>query len=127
MQGDKKLGSVCSGGRYDNLTEYYCDRKMPGVGISIGLSRLFFQLIDNNIISAEKESSFDVLVISMNDDYKMCAKVASILRNENINVQVNLENGEDEIKNNKVTLKDMQIGNQCTITIEEAIEIIHKI
>ena len=51
----RNLGSVCSGGRYDNLTEYYSTRKMPGVGISIGLSRLFFQLTDNNIISIEKQ------------------------------------------------------------------------
>mgnify|MGYP000112846556 FL=1 len=46
------LGSVCSGGRYDNLAEYYTEKKLPGVGISIGLSRLFFQLTYNNIIKA---------------------------------------------------------------------------
>lgn len=138
----KKLGSVCSGGRYDNLTEYYTDRKMPGVGISIGLSRLFFQLIDNNIISAEGETISDVLVISMTDDYTMCAETASKLRQSDIKVQVNLENqkigkkfkyannlnvkyviiiGEDEIKNNMVTLKNMETGEQNTMKIEEAI------
>ena len=139
----RKLGSICSGGRYDNLTEYYTDRKMPGVGISIGLSRLFFQLIDNNIISAENETISEVLVISMCDDYDMCAEVASKLRESQINVQINIENqkvgkkfkyannlnvryviiiGEDEIKNNVVTLKNMITGEQETLKIEETIE-----
>lgn len=139
----RKLGSVCSGGRYDNLTEYYTNRKMPGVGISIGLSRLFFQLIDNQIISAENETISDVLIVSMTDDYDMCAKVATILRENDINVQINIENqkigkkfkyannlnvkyviiiGEDEIKNNVVTLKDMISGEQENIKIEEAIK-----
>ena len=141
----RNLGSVCSGGRYDNLTEYYTDRKMPGVGISIGLSRLFFQLMDNNIISADKESISDVLVISMTDDYDMCVEVATKLRENNINAQINLENqklgkkfkyadklnvryviviGEDEIKNNVVTLKNMITGNQESVSLEEAIKII---
>ena len=48
----RNLGSICSGGRYDNLAEFYTDKKLPGGGISIGLSRLFFQLEDNNIINA---------------------------------------------------------------------------
>ncbi|MCI8587770.1 MAG: histidine--tRNA ligase [Clostridia bacterium] len=143
----RKLGSICSGGRYDNLTEYYTDRKMPGVGISIGLSRLFFQLMDNQIISAKNESISEVLVISMCEDYDMCAKVASELRKDGINVQINIENqkvgkkfkyannlnvkyviiiGEDEIKNNVVTLKNMVTGEQETLKIEEAIKNIKK-
>ena len=141
----RNLGSVCSGGRYDNLTEYYTDRKMPGVGISIGLSRLFFQLVDNNIISAENESISDVLIVSMTDDYDMCAKVATKLRENGLNAQINIEDqklgkkfkyannlgvryvitiGEDEIKNNVVALKNMVTGNQETVGVDEAIEII---
>lgn len=141
------LGSVCSGGRYDNLAEYYTDRKMPGVGISIGLSRLFFQLTDNNIISAEGETISDVLILSMTDDYDMCAEVATKLRDEGFNVQINIEKqklgkkfkyadnlniknviiiGEDEINNNLVTLKDMITGEQKTIKVEEAIKLIKK-
>lgn len=143
----RNLGSVCSGGRYDNLTEYYTNRKMPGVGISIGLSRLFFQLIDNNIISAENESIADVLVVSMNDDYEVCAKIASELRKNNINAQLNIEAqklgkkfkyadklnvkyviviGEDEIKNNVVTLKNMITGEQQTVSLENSVKIIQK-
>lgn len=139
----RNLGSVCSGGRYDNLAEYYTDKKMPGVGISIGLSRLFFQLIDNNIISAKDESIFDVQVIPMTNQYEVCAEVATKLREENINVQINMEEqklgkkfkcadnlkvkyviviGDDEVKNNAVTLKNMFTGEQETINIEEAID-----
>ncbi len=143
----KNLGSICSGGRYDNLAEYYTERKMPGVGISIGLSRLFFQLIDNNIISANEESIVDILIISMADDYEMCAKIAAKLREEDINVQINIEQqklgkkfkyanninaryviiiGEDEIKNNVLTLKDMSSGEQNTVTLDETIKIVKK-
>ena len=47
----KNFGSVCSGGRYENLAEYYTDKKYPGVGISIGLSRFFYQLKKENILN----------------------------------------------------------------------------
>ena len=141
----RNIGSICSGGRYDNLTEYYTDRKMPGVGISIGLSRLFFQLMDNNIISAEDESISKVLVMSMTEDYGYCAKVASYLRENGIKVQVNFEDqklgkkfkyadnikveyviiiGDDEVKDNKISLKNMKTGEQQTINLEEALNIL---
>ena len=141
----KNLGSVCSGGRYDNLAEYYTDRKMPGVGISIGLTRLFFLLTDNNIISAENESISDVLVISMNDDYEVCTKIVTKIREEGLKAQLNIENqklgkkfkyadkinvkyvitiGEDEVKNNVVALKNMNTGEQQAIALEDAIKII---
>ena len=141
----RNLGSVCSGGRYDNLAEYYTDRKMPGVGISIGLSRLFFQLIDNKIISAEDQSISNVLIVSMTDNYEMCVDIARKLRDNNLNVQINIEEqklgkkfkyadnlnvkyviiiGEDEIKNNVITLKNMFTGEQNTLTFEDAVKII---
>ena len=59
----KSLGSVCSGGRYENLAEYYTDKKLPGVGISIGLTRLFYQLNEIKLIEAKKKSIADVLII----------------------------------------------------------------
>ncbi len=139
------LGSVCSGGRYDNLAEYYTEKKLPGVGISIGLSRLFFQLTYNNIIKANKKSTAEVLVVSMIDDLSIPVQIATKLRANEINTQIYLESakikkqfkyansldlpyvivlGEDEIKNNTVTLKDMKKGDQCEISIEEAINII---
>ncbi|MBR3249343.1 MAG: histidine--tRNA ligase [Clostridia bacterium] len=141
----RNMGSVCSGGRYDNLTEYYTNRKMPGVGISIGLSRLFFQLIDNNIISADNESISKVIILSMTDDYGYCANVASILRENGVKVQVNFEDqklgkkfkyadnikveyaiiiGDDEVQNNKISLKNMKTGEQQIINIEEALKLL---
>ena len=137
----RNLGSVCSGGRYDNLTEFYSTRKMPGVGISIGLSRLFFQLTDSDIISVENQSIADVLVISMDNNYEKCAQIASTLRQNGLKVQVDFEDkkiakkfkyadklninyviviGEDEIKNNVVTIKNMITGEQNTVTLEES-------
>ena len=141
----RNLGSVCSGGRYENLAEYYTDRKMPGVGISIGLSRLFFLLTEYNIISGENERISDVLVVSMGEEYESVAEIASILRNNDIKSQVNVEKqklgkkfkaadklnvryviviGEDEVKQNLVTLKNMKTGEQQTISINEVIKII---
>lgn len=141
----RKLGSVCSGGRYDNLAEYYTNRKLPGVGISIGLTRFFDQVYDLGLIKADKKSISEVLVVSMSEDLEYATKVANVLRQNGINTQMYLENkkikakfkyadklqvpytivlGEDEEKNNIVTLKDMQTGEQQQISLEEVIKII---
>ena len=141
----KNLGSVCSGGRYDNLAQYYTDRKMPGVGISIGLTRLFFLLTDNNIITMQNQSISDVLIISMGNEYDVCAKIASKLRQNDLKVQLNIEEqklgkkfkyadkinvkyvitiGENEVENEVLTLKNMDTGEQKTVKIEEAVKII---
>ena len=137
------IGSICSGGRYDNLAEFYTDKKLPGVGISIGLTRLFDQLLDANIIKADSISSSDVLIIPMSSDLKYTLKVAKELRNNNIrtsicylekgmkqkfkyasriNVPFVIVLGEDEENNNVVTLKNMQEGSQETITLSECIK-----
>ena len=141
----RKLGSVCSGGRYDNLAEYYTNRKLPGVGISIGLTRFFDQVYDLGLIKADKKSISEVLVVSMSENLEYATKVANVLRQNGINTQMYLENkkikakfkyadklqvpytivlGEDEEKNNTVTLKDMQTGEQQQISLEEVIKII---
>ena len=141
----RKLGSVCSGGRYDNLAEYYTNRKLPGVGISIGLTRFFDQVYDLGLIKADKKSISEVLVVSMSEDLEYATKVANALRQNGINTQMYLENkkikakfkyadklqvpytivlGEDEEKNNTVTLKNMQTGEQQQISLEEVIKII---
>ncbi len=143
----KKLGSVCSGGRYENLAEYYTDRKLPGVGISIGLSRFFYQIDKENILENENKSISKVLVVSMDEkELEYALNVATELRNNDINTEVFLEDkklkakfkyadklhipyvaviGEEEIKANKVTLKDMKSGEQSTLTLEEVIKKIH--
>ena len=141
----KSLGSVCSGGRYENLAEYYTDKKLPGVGISIGLTRLFYQLNERKLINAEKKSISDVIIINMTDDFEYSANVATKLRMEDINTQIYMEEkkikskfkyvdklqipyaiviGEDEIKENKLTLKDMRIGEQKQLELKEIIDII---
>ena len=141
----RQLGSVCSGGRYDNLSSYYTDKKMPGVGISIGLTRLFFQLTDNKIIEAGNRSISKVMIISMVDDFNKSIEVATELRKNGINTQIYTDNakikkqfnyanrlgipyviviGEDEINNNVVSLKNMESGEQNTISLDEAINII---
>ena len=144
----KSLGSICSGGRYDNLAEYYTDRKLPGVGVSIGFTRLFFQLTDKNIINIENRYISKVMVISMVEDFSKSIEVAARLRNNGINTQLYTDKkakiknqfkyanklnipyiiviGEDEINNNTVSLKNMETGEQVQVTIEQAIEILKK-
>jgi histidyl-tRNA synthetase len=137
------IGSVCSGGRYDNLAEYYTEQKLPGVGISIGLTRLFYQLkeagivLDKDVLSLTK-----VLIAPISDDMEYSAMIANRLRSENIVTEVYMEDaktsrklayanklgipyviliGEDEISNNLLTLKNMKAGEQNKLSLEEAI------
>lgn len=143
----REIGSVCSGGRYDNLAEFYTDKKLPGVGVSIGLTRLFYKLNELQAVRENQKSIAKVLVVSMTEDIEKPLEIASKLRNEEINTQVYLENkkakakfkyadrlqipyvitiGEDEVQNNVVSLKDMNTGEQKTLTIEEAIKLLKK-
>ena len=143
-----ELGSVCSGGRYENLAEYYTNKKLPGVGISIGLTRLFYKLNELNIINAKKKSIADVLVVSASDDISACLPVASAFRNANINTEVYMEDkkikakfkyadklsipfvailGESEIETNTVSLKNMFTGEQVQVDLAEAINIIKSV
>ena len=141
----RQLGSVCSGGRYEDLSGYYTDRKMPGVGISIGLTRLFFQLTDNKIIEAGNRSITKVIIVSMVDDLSKSMEIATELRKNNINTQIYTDKakiknqfkyasrlnipyviviGEDEIKNNVVSLKNMETGEQNVLSLEDAIDFV---
>lgn len=141
----KSIGSICSGGRYNNLSEYYTDKKLPGVGMSIGLTRLFFILNDMNLIKVQRKSISKVLVVSMVSDLSQAIETANKLREAGINTEVYFDDkkikakfkyadklkipyviviGEEEIKNNVVTLKNMETGKQDTIKIEDVIKII---
>ena len=140
-----ELGSVCSGGRYENLAEYYTDKKLPGVGISIGLTRLFYKLNELQALNFNKKSIADVLVVSASDDISVCLPIATQLRNSDINTEVYMENkkikakfkyadrlsvpfviviGETELETNTVSLKNMSTGEQLQVSIEDAIKII---
>ena len=136
----ENFGSVCSGGRYENLAEYYTDKKLPGVGISIGLTRLFFKLNEMNLIKDTKKSVADLLIIPMVEDLSIPIKLATRLRNNGIRTEVYLNNkklkakfkyadklqipyviviGENEIAENKFKLKNMETGEEKELTIEE--------
>ena len=142
----RQLGSVCSGGRYDNLAEFYTDKKLPGVGISIGLTRLFYKLNELNAIKVSRNSIAKVLVVSASSDITPCLPIATAFRLANINTELFLTDkkikakfkyadklgipfvvviGEDEIANNTVSLKNMKTGEQSQLTIEQAINIIN--
>ena len=129
----KELGSVCSGGRYENLAEYYTDKKLPGVGISIGLTRLFYKLNELQLIKTDKYSMSDILIIPMTEDMTKSIELASDLRKEGINTEVYLNDkklkakfkyadklkipyvvviGEDEISSNTVKVKNMETGEE---------------
>jgi len=138
-----KLGSICSGGRYDNLTAYYTDQELPGVGISIGLTRLFSQLMDAGIITSEKNGLIDALIIPLdkgNISYSL--DISSKLRDAGVNVDVYYLDkgmkqkmkyadrlnipyviliGEDEVEKNLITLKDMIFGEQELMDVKSAI------
>ena len=139
---------LCSGGRYDNLAEFYTDKKMPGVGVSIGLTRLFSKLSELNILKEKDESISKVLVVSMTDDISRALEVATKIREEGINTDVYLENkkikakfkyadklkipyvaviGEEEEKNGTVSLKNMETGEQEEMSIEKMIELLKNI
>ncbi len=142
-----QIGSICSGGRYDNLAEFYTNKKLPGVGISIGLTRLFYQLKEAGLLKEINKNISKVMVIPMVDDIKECIKVATELRNSGVNTEIyyneksikgkfNYANklgipyviviGEDEVKSNTVAIKNMITGNQVSVRndIHEILEII---
>ena len=139
-----EIGSVCSGGRYDNLAEYYTDKQLPGVGISIGLTRLFYVLNEQGLLSDEIITApCDALVIPMTEDMGFAVAAATALRNAGIRTQLYGEKkkfkakmsyadklsvpfvilvGEDEIKENVVSVKDMLTGEQKKLTFAQAAE-----
>ena len=141
----RNLGSVCSGGRYDNLTGYYTKQKMPGIGISIGLTRLFSQLRSAEIIKPESSSVVKALIAPMGIDLKFPLEIADKLRNAGISTEVYYQDkafkhkmkyankagipyvviiGKDELKNGEVTVKNMLTGEQQTVKAEEIISVI---
>ena len=135
----RELGSVCSGGRYENLAEYYTDKQLPGVGISIGLTRLFYKLNELQLIKAEKKSIAEVLVVPMVQDLTVPIQIATDLRKKGISTEVYLNDkkikakmkyadkleipyvivvGEDEINSGIVKIKNMKTGEERETSIQ---------
>ena len=141
-----EAGSICSGGRYDDLAGYYTNKSLPGVGISIGLTRLFYILQEQNMISdAVLTAPADVLILPMTDDLSAAVSLASMLRAGGLRVQLYSEKkkfkakigyadklgipfviflGEDEIAQNVCALKNMDTGVQEAVTQAAALETI---
>ena len=141
-----EVGSICSGGRYDDLAGYYTNKSLPGVGISIGLTRLFYILQEQNMISdAVLTAPADVLILPMTDDLSAAVALASMLRAGGLRVQLYSEKkkfkakigyadklsipfviflGEDEIAQHVCALKNMATGVQEAVTQETALETI---
>ena len=138
-----EIGSVCSGGRYDNLAEYYTDKQLPGVGISIGLTRLFYVLGEQGMLNPDLPTApADVLILPMTDDLSAAISLATQLRENGIRAQIHGENkkfkqkisyadklgipyviflGEDEINDGVVACKDMATGEQTKLEPEATI------
>ncbi len=139
-----EIGSVCSGGRYDNLAEYYTDRQLPGVGISIGLTRLFYVLGEQGLLNpALPTAPADVLILPMTEDLGEAIALATKLRQNGIRTQLYTEQkkfkakmsyadklaipyvvflGEDEINAGVVACKDMVTGEQTKLDFDETLQ-----
>ena len=143
-----EIGSVCSGGRYDSLAEYYTDKPLPGVGISIGLTRLFYVLQEQGMLSDDIVTApADALVIPMTEDLSFAVQTATALRNAGLRTQLYTEQkkfkakmsyadklgfpfviliGTDEIAQGRVSVKDMATGVQTLLTPAEAAEAVRR-
>lgn len=140
-----EIGSVCSGGRYDNLAGYYIDKALPGVGISIGLTRLFYVLDEQGLLNDKLPTApADALVLPMTADPAPAIALAQSLREEGLRVQLYGEQkkfkqkmtyadklgvpfvvllGEDEIAQGKCSVKNMTTGEQVTVTADQAAQL----
>jgi histidyl-tRNA synthetase len=138
-----EIGSICSGGRYDNLAEYYTSKQLPGVGISIGLTRLFFVLEDQGYLNDGLNTApADVLILPMTDDLAPAISLATKLRDAGIRTQIHGEQkkfkqklsyadklavpyvillGEDEIQSGTPSVKNMRTGQQVSLTPDQAV------
>ena len=141
-----EIGSVCSGGRYDNLAEYYTDRALPGVGISIGLTRFFYILSEQGLLSGEGgDAPCDALILPMTEDLSPAVAAAAELRKAGLRVQLYTEKkkfkakmsyadrlgvpyavflGEDELAEGVLSVKDMRTGEQQKLSPAEAAALI---
>lgn len=141
-----EIGSVCSGGRYDNLAGFYTNKQLPGVGISIGLTRLFYVLDEQGMLNNEVNTCpVDALILPMTDDLDTAIALSAKLRAAGLKTQLYTEKkkfkakmsyadklgvpfalflGEDELKEGVVACKNMKTGEQVKLKDIEVIELI---
>ena len=143
-----EIGSICSGGRFDNLAEYYTDRQLPGVGISIGLTRLFFVLEDQGYLNDELNTApADTLILPMAEDMGPAISLATALRAAGVRTQIYGEPkkfkqkmtyadklavpyviilGDDEVRDNAASVKNMRTGEQLKLPMDQVAAHIQK-
>ena len=145
ITGYESLGSVCSGCRFDNLAEYYTKENLPGVGMSIGLTRLFYQLRENGLLKNYSGSNCKAVILPMGDTKSECIRLGNELRELGINNTIYFEDtkfknkilyatklnvkyaiiiGEDEVKNNCYTIKNLYEFSQQQVSKEELINLL---
>lgn len=138
----REIGSICSGGRYDSLANNFTKSKLPGVGMSIGLTRLFYQLQELNLVKGQ-QTNFDCIIIPMKGYEKNAVKLMNDLRSSSVRCMSYLEDdklkkkfnyadklsvkyviiiGQDEVEKNKFTLRNMENGNQELLELNQIIE-----
>lgn len=149
LDGYESIGSVCSGGRYEDLASNFSKQKLPGVGLSIGLTRLFYQFQELGLVEKYKKDYTQILVVPMKDDFNFYAiDMVNALRAEGIKVDIYLEGGkfgkklsyadkmgiknviiigEEEYNNKVLSLKDMESGDQESLGLDQVIEKFKKI
>lgn len=147
IEGYESIGSVCSGGRFDNLAEYYTKEKLPGVGMSIGLTRLFYQLKEYNLLKEQKGAVSKVVILPMGATEEKCIELSNILRDKGVNNTICFEDikfknkilfatranadyaviiGEDEVQNNYYTVKNLKEFSQEKLNLDEVINLLVK-
>lgn len=141
-----EFGTVCGGGRYDNLAGYFSQKKMPGVGLSIGLTRLFDLLDKNNMLPSCPPTNTTLQIIPLGEHLLECIELQSYF-SKYINCEVNYENrsfkakmkeagkkqipyvlivGDEEVETKLYSLKNMTIGEQYKLSKEDCLKTICK-
>lgn len=141
LDGYESIGSVCSGGRYENLAGNFSKQNLPGVGLSIGLTRLFYQFQQLGLVEKYKAKFTDCLVIPMDEKLNFYAiDIANKLKEQGLKVDIYLEDGkfkkkinyadkigvkkvliigQEEYENKMVSVKNMEDGKQVSVKVEE--------
>lgn len=143
--GKKELGAIAGGGRFDNLCNYFSEKRMPGVGMSIGITRLFSHLMQDNYFELDKTSELDCAVVNFDETFGESLKLVELLRKNGVRAEIFYENksfkskmkeanrrqvpyviivGEDEVKMQKYMLKNMQTSEQTQLSLEEIVKTI---
>ena len=143
LDGKRSLGAVGGGGRYDDLASYFSERKLPGVGMSIGISRLFDICLQNNLLDSSFTAKNKLSIIPLGDTLNQCLALCSQIRKEGIACDVMFEEksfksklkdanrlgvpfvvivGEDEVASGKFAVKNMETGEQKLLSKEELIK-----